>query len=176
VVQGQATALLLTAVGTAFVPGGLDGLAEPPAGVCRREVDKVEDELFPSLCHRRKPQLVQRYAGLTTADAWCCGPPAMAYSAARNVLSLMAILTIGRRRSRARQLPTVRPVLPSRDWYPIRQAAAMLGTSESTLRRRTSKAHWRDGLHYRWVTRQSRRTLEVNVAQVIKLMNAIGWA
>lgn len=87
----------------------------------------------------------------------------------------MAILKVGRRRERARQLPAVRSPLPPRDWFPVRQAAAMLGTSENTLRRRISKVHWKDGLHYRWVTRQSRQTLEVNVAAVIKLMNAIGW-
>jgi len=52
----------------------------------------------------------------------------------------------------------------------------MLGTSESTLRRRTAKGHWVEGMHYRWVTRQSRQTLEVNVAGVIKLMNAFGWS
>jgi hypothetical protein len=30
-------------------------------------------------------------------------------------------------------------------------------------------------VHYRWITRQSRRTLEINVARVIKLMEACGW-
>jgi len=100
----------------------------------------------------------------------------MAYTAARNVLSPMAILKVSQRRRRIRQLPALRPVLPQRDWFPVRQAAAMLGTSESTLRRRTAKGHWMEGLHYRWVTRQSRQTLEVNVAGVIKLMNAVGWS
>lgn len=87
----------------------------------------------------------------------------------------MAIIKVGQRRKRARQLPAFHLALPQRDWFPVREAAALLGTSESTLRRRTAKEHWIEGLHYRWITRQSRQTLEVNVARAIKLMNAAGW-
>lgn len=86
----------------------------------------------------------------------------------------MAIALIGRRR-RLRTLPTVRQVAPSRDWLSTRQAAIRLGVSESTLRRRTLKPAWREGVHYRWIVRCSRRTMEINVPQAIKLMNEIGW-
>jgi 3-deoxy-D-arabino-heptulosonate 7-phosphate (DAHP) synthase class II len=86
----------------------------------------------------------------------------------------MAITLIGRRR-RLRTLPTVRQLTPSRDWLSTRQAAIRLGISESTLRRRTLKPAWREGVHYRWIGRRSRQTMEVNVTQAIKLMNAIGW-
>jgi hypothetical protein len=51
----------------------------------------------------------------------------------------------------------------------------LLGVSERTLRRRLGSNGWTEGLHYRWVTRQTRRTLEVNVANAINLMNRMGW-
>jgi hypothetical protein len=70
--------------------------------------------------------------------------------------------------------PVQRPTI-QRDWYPTRRAAAMLGVSERTLRRRLSSPNWAEGRHYRWVTRQTRRTLEINVAGAINLMNCMGW-
>lgn len=87
----------------------------------------------------------------------------------------MPIISLGRRSARLRGLPTVRAVVPQRDWFSTRQAAAMLGISEPTLRRRAARASWVEGVHYRWITRNSRRTLEVNVSRAIQLMNAIGW-
>lgn len=64
----------------------------------------------------------------------------------------------------------------SRDWYPTRQAAGMLGIPERTLRRRLTRPDWVQGLHYRWVTRTTRQTLEINVPGAIDLMNRRGWA
>jgi hypothetical protein len=87
----------------------------------------------------------------------------------------MAIAVIKQRRASLRALPAVRSTAPPRDWFPTRQAALLLGTSEQTLRRRIHKPGWRKGIHYRWITRQSRQTLEINVPQSIKLMNSIGW-
>jgi hypothetical protein len=86
----------------------------------------------------------------------------------------MAIALIGRRR-RLRTLPTVRSIAPSRDWFSTRQAAALLGVSESTLRRRIDKPAWQEGVHYRWIVRRSRQTVEINVPRAIKLMDSIGW-
>jgi predicted nucleic acid-binding Zn ribbon protein len=87
----------------------------------------------------------------------------------------MAILKIDRAPAALALKPRrTRPVLP-RAWYSTAQAAAMLGSSERTLRRRVARQAWLEGVHYRWITRQSRRTLEINVAQVIKLMEACGW-
>ena len=63
-----------------------------------------------------------------------------------------------------------------RNWYPTREAAALLGVSERTLRRRLDGDHWREGLHYRWVLRSTRRTLEVNVPATVDLLNRKGWA
>jgi 3-deoxy-D-arabino-heptulosonate 7-phosphate (DAHP) synthase class II len=88
----------------------------------------------------------------------------------------MAIATISRRRVRLHALPLVRSSAPSRDWFSTSQAALLLGTSERTLRRRISRRSWREGLHYRWITRQTRQTLEINVPQAIKLMNTVGWS
>lgn len=51
----------------------------------------------------------------------------------------------------------------------------MLGISERTLRRRIVRPGWIEGKHYRWITRQSRRTLEINVSGVIELMDSCGW-
>lgn len=73
------------------------------------------------------------------------------------------------------QRPPVQRPTVQRDWYPTRRAAALLGVSERTLRRRLSSPNWTEGLHYRWVTRHTRRTLEINVASTINLMNRIGW-
>jgi hypothetical protein len=74
----------------------------------------------------------------------------------------------------AQRAPVQRPTV-QRDWYPTRRAAALLGVSERTLRRRLGSSDWIDGLHYRWVTRHTRRTLEVNIANAISLMNRKGW-
>jgi len=73
------------------------------------------------------------------------------------------------------QRPSVQRPAAQRDWYPTRRAAMLLGVSERTLRRRLGSNGWTEGLHYRWVTRQTRRTLEVNVANAINLMNRMGW-
>lgn len=62
-----------------------------------------------------------------------------------------------------------------RTWYPTRRAAAMLGVAERTLRRRLGRPGWVEGRDYRWVTRNTRRTLEVNVPGAIELMNRRGW-
>lgn len=67
------------------------------------------------------------------------------------------------------------PPRVQRDWYPTRQAAALIGISERTLRRRVSQPAWKDGFHYRWVSRAKRLTLEVNVTRAIKLMDQRGW-
>jgi len=85
----------------------------------------------------------------------------------------MAILKVGRV-SAVRKPHIERPGMP-RAWFTTTRAAAMLGTSERTLRRRISRPTWLEGVHYRWITRESRRTLEINVARVIKLMDARGW-
>jgi hypothetical protein len=85
----------------------------------------------------------------------------------------MAILKIDRG-PLARKPRFQRPEMP-RAWFTTAQAAAMLGTSERTLRRRVARQSWVEGVHYRWITRESRRTLEINVARVIKLMEACGW-
>lgn len=88
----------------------------------------------------------------------------------------MALL-LARIRSRRIRVPQTpqRPLL-QRDWYPTRQAAVMLDISERTLRRRLEQPHWIDGRHYRWVTRLSRRTLEINVPQVVRLLENRGWS
>lgn len=62
-----------------------------------------------------------------------------------------------------------------REWYPTRQAAARMGVGERTLRRRLSSPSWREGDHYRWVLRNTRPVLEVNVPRAISLMNQQGW-
>lgn len=65
--------------------------------------------------------------------------------------------------------------LPQREWYPTAKAAAMLGFSERTLRRRIQASHWIQGRHYRWVMLTSRAVLEVNVPRAIDLLNRWGW-
>jgi hypothetical protein len=70
--------------------------------------------------------------------------------------------------------PFPRPTL-QRDWYPTRAAAGMTGLSERTLRRYIQQPHWREGFHYRWITRTSRRTLEIHVARAVRLMEQWGW-
>lgn len=64
----------------------------------------------------------------------------------------------------------------TRDWYPTRRAAALLGIPERTLRRRLQRPEWIQGIHYRWVVRTARQTLEVNVPAAVQLMNRRGWA
>lgn len=76
----------------------------------------------------------------------------------------------GPRRLSPPRLPRVR-----RDWHPVNQAAALLGLSSSTLRRRMEKPYWVEGAHYRWVVRSTRRTLEVNVPKAAKLLDHWGW-
>lgn len=71
--------------------------------------------------------------------------------------------------------PRVRRTPIPRTWFNTATAAAMLGTSERTLRRRIARPGWVEGRHYRWITRQSRRTLEIHVSNAIKLMDACGW-
>jgi hypothetical protein len=71
--------------------------------------------------------------------------------------------------------PRVRRTPIPRTWFATATAAAMLGISERTLRRRIVRPGWIEGKHYRWITRQSRRTLEINVSGVIELMDSCGW-
>ncbi len=85
----------------------------------------------------------------------------------------MEVLRTGR--GLAVQAPPVRRTPIPRTWFTTATAAAMLGLSERTLRRRITRPGWVEGKHYRWITRQSRRTLEINVSNVIKLMDARGW-
>jgi predicted DNA-binding transcriptional regulator YafY len=87
----------------------------------------------------------------------------------------MAIIRIDRAPVRAIPKPRLDRSALARAWFTTSQAAAMLGVSERTLRRRIARGAWIQGVHYRWITRQSRRTLEVNVSRVIKLMEACGW-
>lgn len=88
----------------------------------------------------------------------------------------MAILQATRLRRRQLLIQPVVITPPTqRDWFPTRQAASMIGVSERTLRRRLEKPHWIDGHHYRWVKRQSRQTLEINVPRAIRLMDQRGW-
>jgi hypothetical protein len=68
------------------------------------------------------------------------------------------------------------PLRLIRDWYPTRRAAALLGIPERTLRRRLQRPEWIQGIHYRWVVRTARQTLEVNVPAAVQLMNRRGWA
>lgn len=63
----------------------------------------------------------------------------------------------------------------SRDWYPTREAAELLGVSERTLRRRLQKPFWLEGRHYRWTVRLTRKTLEINVPAAVRLMDRWGW-
>jgi hypothetical protein len=89
------------------------------------------------------------------------------------VLSPMEVLRAGR--DLAAPTPRVRRTPVPRTWFTTAAAAAMLGVSDRTLRRRITRSSWVEGMHYRWITRQSRRTLEINVSSVIKLMDACGW-
>jgi len=75
----------------------------------------------------------------------------------------------------SRRLPPPRLPRVQRDWYPVNQAAPLIGLSGRTLRRRMEKPHWIEGVHYRWVTRATRRTLEVNVPRAAKLLDQRGW-
>lgn len=43
------------------------------------------------------------------------------------------------------------------------------------MRRRINQPAWKDGFHYRWVSRAKRLTLEVHVTRAIKLMDQRGW-
>ena len=74
-----------------------------------------------------------------------------------------------------RRLPPPRLPRVQRDWYPVNQAASLLGLSSRTLRRRMEKPHWIEGAHYRWVVRSTRRTLEINVPKATKLLDQRGW-
>lgn len=69
------------------------------------------------------------------------------------------------------------PAAPAvkRAWYPTKQAAEVLGLSPRTLRRYTNREHWIEGVHYRWITRSIRRTMEVNVPLAARLMEQRGW-
>jgi hypothetical protein len=123
------------------------------------------------------PQLAQPYAMPAVPALSCANPAERAYTSARNVLiSTMAIASIGRGPARLRPLQQASLVAENRQWFPTRQAAQLLGTSEATLRRRLSRPAWCEGRHYRWVTRNKRITLEVNVPMAIRLMNRVGWS
>jgi len=69
------------------------------------------------------------------------------------------------------------PALPAvkRAWYPTQQASQALGLSTRTLRRYTSREHWIEDIHYRWVSRPTRRTLEINIPLAARLMEQQGW-
>lgn len=62
-----------------------------------------------------------------------------------------------------------------RDWYPVRFAAAAMGLSERSLRRRLTSRGWVEGVHWRRVSSKRRETLEVNLSAAVNLMNATGW-
>jgi len=62
-----------------------------------------------------------------------------------------------------------------RDWFKTRAAAAVLGCSERTLRRRLEQGHWIEGVHWRRVTARKRSIIEINLPAVVRLMNARGW-
>lgn len=85
----------------------------------------------------------------------------------------MEVLRTGR--DLAALAPRVRRTPIPRAWFSTATAAAMLGISERTLRRRIARPGWVEGIHYRWITRQSRRTLEINVSSAIRLMDSSGW-
>jgi hypothetical protein len=86
----------------------------------------------------------------------------------------MSTTLAARRRHRIPGLAKVTLTI-AREWYPTREAAAMIGVSERTLRRRLEKPFWLEGRHYRWTVRTTRRTLEINVPAAIKLMDRWGW-
>jgi hypothetical protein len=69
------------------------------------------------------------------------------------------------------------PTLPAvkRAWYPTQQASQALGLSPRTLRRYVARDHWIEGVHYRWVSRLARRTLEINIPLAARLMEQQGW-
>ncbi len=68
-----------------------------------------------------------------------------------------------------------RKVLPA-PWMSSTAAAAELGLSPWTLRRRAHAAeHWVEGKHYRWIQKQQKRLLQVNLEAVRQLMTEVGW-
>ena len=71
-------------------------------------------------------------------------------------------------------MPPAPPAI-KRAWYPTQQAAQALGLSARTLRRYTGREHWIEGVHYRWISRPARRTLEINIPLAARLMEQQGW-
>lgn len=66
----------------------------------------------------------------------------------------------------------VRVITP---WASSTQAAQAIGISKQTLHRRIRARHWREGVHYRWVTKASRRVLQVHMPNVTRLLVREGW-
>lgn len=61
-------------------------------------------------------------------------------------------------------------------WTSCAKAAAELGISRMTIRRRIEAApHWREGRHYRHVKQQRRTVLLVHVPNAKELIRAHGW-
>lgn len=72
-------------------------------------------------------------------------------------------------------VPKISVPIARRDWLKTRDAAAILGCSERTLRRRLEQDFWIEGIHWRWVTARKRATLEINFPAAVRLMNTRGW-
>jgi hypothetical protein len=89
-------------------------------------------------------------------------------------------MTTLRRGGQARVASVVTPVVSMPiarcNWFSTARAAALLHTSERTLRRRLSRDSWIEGFHYRWIVRSTRRTIEVHVPRAIELMEQQGWS
>lgn len=60
-------------------------------------------------------------------------------------------------------------------WASSMQAAREIGISKRTLHRRIQASHWREGVHYRWITKAQRRVIQVHMPNVTRLLVREGW-
>lgn len=60
-------------------------------------------------------------------------------------------------------------------WAASAEAAAALGISTTSLHRRLTFPHWVEGRHYRWVSKGTRRVLQVNLPEAGQLIRRRGW-
>lgn len=61
-------------------------------------------------------------------------------------------------------------------WVSCAVAATELGLSRRTIHRRIAEApHWREGRHYRWISKPSRTVVQIHIGNAQDLLRVHGW-